>query len=138
MPDRMGARLKTWDVPGQRWLEGSWFAGATREMINEVMRRDAQERGMILLVGGLIAQKVCYKIKATLPKREQLHVPAFMLSPSPTSKGTTAAVLRDARRAPFADVPLSSFARECRGCPRSTVLGSQPPDFARAGLDGQQ
>ena len=80
MPDRMGARLKTWDVPGQRWLEGSWLAGATREN-NEVMRRDAQERGMILLVGGLIVQKICCKIKATLPKREHLHIPAFMFSP---------------------------------------------------------
>lgn len=54
MPAQMGARLKTWDVPSQRWLEGSWFAGDTREN-NELMRRDAQERGMVLLVGRLIA-----------------------------------------------------------------------------------
>lgn len=82
MPDRMEARLKTWDVPSQKLLEGSWFAGVAHE-INEVMRRDAQERGMLLLVGGFIVQKVCCKIKATLAKREHLRVPAFMFSPIP-------------------------------------------------------
>lgn len=68
MPGRMGARFKTWAVPGQRWHErGCSLAGPTCE-VHEVMRRDVQEGGTMTACGWTHTQKVSRKIEATSAK----------------------------------------------------------------------